>query len=803
MKLFWCTLLLLIGYSSSGQYVISGKVSDTGFKPLIFATVTVSNGGVVLEKTVTDSLGNFSFLKKLPVNIYDFSFSHVACITTSFKLYVDKDSVLNQILKPIERKLKDVIVTASQPIFERKNDRFVYNIGNQKGGKGGNAWDILAQTPLVATNENGGIGISGTEGARVYVNSRKVYFSGQALMNYLKNISSESVQQIEVITVPSSKYEADGGAGIINYVLKKNKADGIMGDITVSNRQGTFNSQTLNSSINFREKNINLFATINTSNQNKRFTGHYILEYLKNSKIYYENENKIKRDLKSKFDVMPTFGMDIMLSKRTTIGFLIDFSNSSLRRYNTTNTNFINPELIVPDSSYETKSFNDEHVNYVNGNINLQHQIDTSGGLLTFSADYLYYNEIRNSVQSTVITSPTLSPAYVRDYFISTLPQNVTNKAFLVDYSKPLGKRLVLEVGLRYADSYTSNDVRFKIQDNTQHLIVDTTRSNYFNYTERIFSGYGQVKEKINEKWDFQAGLRIENTYTVGELVTKKQKYINRYTNLFPSIFINYTPNKDHQFSLVYTERINRPSFWDINPFRYYTSMHIYMTGNPFLTPSKVVKGEFAYVLKNKWIFQLFHSRTIDAFASLTYADSLETFDKQTNYGTKEATGFNLSYSNRIKPYWFLRVSSNISYVRFKGQYGNTIINHASSFPLISMLNAFTISKAQRIYATVNTSNIFEHYSTNVIVKNQFVANVGLTKTSKNSKVQFGLNVTDVFRTGTDRYVIEQRQLNNTQEYYFDNLGILFSVKYGFGNLSFQRSRKNIKSNTEEKERIN
>jgi hypothetical protein len=226
------------------------------------------------------------------------------------------------------------------------------------------------------------------------------------------------------------------------------------------------------------------------------------------------------------------------------------------------------------------------------------------------------------------------------------------------------------------------------------------------------------------------------------------------------------------------------------------------VTGNPFLLPSKIYKEELTYLLKNRWIFQVTHSKAANAFASLTYTDSVNSYDKQTNYGVKDLSSMNITYSNRFKPFWFFRITTNLSYIKFSGQYNNSFLEQASLYPTISMIIGITISKEKKLYTTLNISNSFEHYSTNVVVRNQFQANLGFNKSSKDDRVQIAVNISDIFRTSLDNYVMRQTSVVNTQQYYYDARAVSISLKYAFGKKTIPKVKDHTKSNSEEKERI-
>ena len=801
IKFIMLTVGICISTFIYGQITITGKVVTNENIPLEFASIKLVHDSSTLLSTLTDSSGNFKLVTP-GAHKYKLIITYLHYNKSEILINLINDTIVTCKLTITSSQLNEISITAKRPIFERKSDKFIFNVSNLKTGKGNNAWDILSQTPLVATSEQGGVSISGTEGATVFINGRKSFLSGDALVNYLKGISSENVLHIEVITIPSSKFESAGGGGVINIVLKKNDLEGLKGSITLTDNQTTYNSQHVNSDINFRKKKINVYSYISSSNQNLYFNGLNNIYYKQNSTSSYISENYINRKLKNKFDVAPTIGIDYQLTKKETVGLLFEYATSSLNRYNTTNTNFKNPITFTTDSIYQTISTNKEKTNYFNANVNYAKQLDSTDGLLNISYDHLKYNENRSAIQNTNLLDNTGDVDVNKDHFSSVLPQKINNNAFSIDLSKALFKNISIETGGRYSNSQTDNNVRFSVFQNNRE-VNDTTRSNHFKYTENIYALYGLLKHALNNQWDYQLGLRAEKVLTTGKLINKNQVTDNSYTNYFPTAFLNYSPNENHQFSISYTERINRPSFWDINPFRYYTSQNIYMTGNPFLLPSKVYKEEFTYTYKSKIIIQLMHSLATNAFANLTYSDSVETYQKQTNFGTKDITGISFIYTNRIKPFWFFRLNANFSYISYKGNYQNNLINQSTLFPAISMLHGFTISKEKKLYSSINMSNNFQHYSQNILVKNQFIANISVTKISKNNKLQYSLSLSDIFKSSADKYFIEQPTQNITEQYYYDARGVSLSIKYNFGSQKIKNQRERNTSNSEEKQRIN
>ena len=349
MKRLLSIFLIFLTYTISyGQFIINGKVTDKENNPLEFATIAIKLDSITQKIFFSDSLGNFQ-IKKFSNQNFQIQVSHINYITKIISIKVPLDTNIIIHLDKTSNSLKEVIVKSDKPVFERKNDRFVFNVGNANIAKGNSAWDILKLTPLVMTSEQGGIAISGTDGAKVYINERKSLLSGEGLMNYLKSISSENVSKVEVITIPSSKFEAEGGAGLINIILKKSDLEGTKGSLSMSSKQASFNSQTFDADINVRKKNINIYSYFSTANENLFFTGFNNIDYLNSAVVYYKNNNEIERRLRNKFEIAPKVGLDLYISKKSTLSFLLDYSYTSLKRDNTTKTSFINEINTITD----------------------------------------------------------------------------------------------------------------------------------------------------------------------------------------------------------------------------------------------------------------------------------------------------------------------------------------------------------------------------------------------------------------------------------------------------------------------
>src|SRR5258706_5062861 len=198
--LIFYSLFTLLPFVLSAQYTINGKVVDNENRfPIESGTIVLRKNASIVNSTSTDSLGKFSF-KDLAQGNYVIRVFRVGYFDTSLVIFISSDNTLEITIFKKNDTLQNIIVKGEKPYFERRGDRFSLNIAGNKFSTGTTAWDLLKITPLVIVTEQGGIGISGVSGARVYINERKLQLSGEALVSYLKSISSDNILRIEVIT---------------------------------------------------------------------------------------------------------------------------------------------------------------------------------------------------------------------------------------------------------------------------------------------------------------------------------------------------------------------------------------------------------------------------------------------------------------------------------------------------------------------------------------------------------------------------------------------------------------------------
>lgn len=771
-----------IGYS---QFSITGSVTNEKEKRVASVLVSLYHKKNIVSNTITDSLGMYLF-KKLQQDDYTIVYSHSNLNDSIPKVKLTKDTIINFQLKKTNL-LNEIKVTRNKPTLSREIDRLIFNVSNTDMVYGNTIWNVIEKTPLVSCSSDGEIEINGTSKAIVYLNNKRKMLSGVALKNYLSSMSAENLKAIEIITTPPSKYDSEGGGGIINVILKKNSENGLIGDVSLSTRQTSVNSQAISTAITFRKDKWDVFLTTYLSHRNRK---------PKFSKtIVYPNNNLLEeREINSlnKFNILsPGFnlGSDYQINSKNSIGVVFDYSGNwhTEKRIAQRNDYFR-----TSDSLYATHNDDTLKSKLFSVNFNYEKKIDSLGKALTYDLDFLKFESKNNSLSTTnkidIWTNNTLSNL---NAFRNTSFQKNTIGSFKVNLEYPLNEKLAFSFGLKASVSKMENDLLFENKVSEKEWENDKLKSNVFKYDENINAAYGLLNHKLSTKWSYQIGIRFENTLSKGWLHNAKVVQKN-YNNFFPTAFLKYQTNEEKSYVLAITSRISRPSYWDVNPFRSYTTNETYLEGNPFLVPSKYYKQEINYVsdvAKKSFTVQLAASQTFDEFFSLPYNPTQNIIsNKKTNYGNKYGFSNTITYYIQIQPWWKITSTFLTAFVKTKGRYSEKIIiNNKTSLISISANQNFSISKKKGLTCSLIASNTFPNKIVNTEVGNRLETEIRIRKTIGNLNIS--LSGQDVLKSNKDKYKIQVNDLTIIDENYHDTRSIALALSYGFGKLSVKGKR--------------
>lgn len=775
--------LICLLQNAAAQVTITGSLANNN-KPVAFGTISVYQNNKPITSAFTDSTGFFR-ISNLPAGNTRLLFTAASIKDSAIVVQLTKDTTINLQLEN-SKQLTAVTVQAKKPLLERQIDRLRFNVAGTDLIFGNSVWDVLEKTPLVTASGDGGLQISGTTGAVVYINNKRKILSGAELKAYLSAIPSENLVAIEVITTPGSRYEAEGGAGIINIITKKRKEDGIEGSATASTRQTKANSQALSTYLNMRNNKWNVYSSVYLSNRRRKpIAGQNIFFP---SVTGLTNRYIDTKSLTSAVSYGGNIGVDYEINKNHVIGFIADYTGTTDNkdRIATSYDNY----LSVTDSMGISNNEDRLNSNTFSLNINYESKLDASGKRLNMDIDILRYSSTNNSVSKTDALNPANNQfLFVRDYFRSAAPQSVNNQSFKTDFQWPVNQKTTIELGAKASFSTIDNTLLFE-NNSGAAWVKDFNRSNLFRYNENIIAGYTTLTHTINQKWTTQIGVRIENTIAKGYL--EGSRVVDRnYINVFPTGFLKYSPADTKSIVLAVSSRITRPSYWDVNPFRTYTTDQAYFQGNPFLQPSTYYRQELSYTVETKksnYTFQVAASQTLNEFYSLPYNDSSKVLVSQkTNYGNKYAYSTTAIAYTRLKPWWRLSATVVAGYIISKGGYAGIPIDNKSGYLSFSANQTFTVSKKAGLSCTVITTNTLPVTLVNTRIGNRLETEIRLRKTA--GAFNITLSASDWFKSNRDLYRVRANDLLLEQNFYYDLRSVALAVSYNFGKSTVKARR--------------
>lgn len=783
-------LLLPLFCLAQTSFKLNGKIADEKTSLAWTDVVIVNQEGKIINGATTKEDGSFEL--NLNKGIYKVKISPLGYSEFEKEIAIENDTDLGTIiLKENATNLVEVVIKSKKNTIVQKIDRLVYNPENNVTTVGGDALSAINTAPGVVV-QNKAINILGKGTSRVMIDGRMIELTGEELNSFLKSISASDIKNIEIISNPSSKYEAEGTGGLINIIMKKGARDSWKNTTTASYDQNKYGIYTLRNNFFYNKNKFRFSASVNGK------TGYRNID---EALDMYFVEGLTKMDVTTKLNEENLSGkvaLDYDFSEKTTIGFqfLKDRSNPDLDaeiridRYNTQNQleNYILNNTVV-DRNSGNQTYN----------VHLITKLDSLNRKLSFDVDYFNYNsKFDNDFKANNYSSDGIF-VDVNQAGRNISNQAIDNLSFKADMEHPL-QALNLSYGAKMSFTNSNSNV---VYYNTITGIpeLDPNQSNQFKYTENNQAIYISGDKKINEKWNFQFGLRLENTQTNGFSETLKEETENNYLKLFPTFYASYKKNENNNFSLNYGKRISRPSFGLMNPFRIYISSNSYSEGNPFLKPSFSDNFEFVHSYKTIVRTSIFLNAITDGYGVIFNANpetntqivTRENYFKGFTYGVGE------SYSANFADWWQSENSLFFSGSEIKF---TKDINAKQSNSLkvdFSTNNTFSLGKATKLqidfnYSTPYKSGLYETGYTSSF-------DIGFKQELLSKTMQIAFLANDIFNTS---YLKDDVSVvNGVKQVYSQNISNRFarlSVIYNFGNKKINVKQRDF-GNQEEKSR--
>ena len=658
--------------------------------------------------------------------------------------YSQTEQENDSIIETAVNVLDEIVITKKKVLYTQKSDRLVFNVENSIVSEGGTALDVLQRAPGVVVSQDGDLSIRGQQGVAVMINGKLTQLSQKELANYLKSTTSSNIKQIEVITNPSSKYDAAGKAGIINIILKKRSTSGLKGTAFASYGRGRKNRTSSGANLSYNKNKFGLYGnysyTFRGEEEHKNFNQ---TQYINQTREQISTKN-LQTSITDEPLTSNNFkiGSTYEVSPKTNIEAYVDAKIGRYQNRADGRNTLVNA---INELQFDALTYNDSKEKWFDYTYALSgvHKFNSEGKNMAFDFEYetsKFRSNQFQSAQNTDLSSTT--EINDRRGFIPSQLKVYTGK---IDFVNPFKEKQSIEWGFKASVKNNDNPSVYEYLDNTE-WIIDANSTNHFEYKEQIYAAYANYKYQL-DKLNIQAGLRSEYTAIAILQKTLNEEHKDDYLKWFPSISLKYEFNNSHSVHTSYSKRINRPSQFDLNPFRFYDDAFNYSQGNPNLIPEITHAAEIGYSWKNTFMSSLYFNSTKDVFTEIYVynPDNNTTVTSQINVSESYNYGANITHTAELFKYWSLNTLFNIFENRFTGNTVNSDTIDPIATINLSIQNSFTITKSLKAeanaqYQSKSNLGIYER-------DGFFDFSIGISKQLLSEKGNLKLNITDVFNT--------------------------------------------------------
>ena len=650
---------------------------------------------------VTDSLGTFSltasagtYLLELRALGYQGQYKAITLPATGLDLG-------ELLLSEETQQLRGVEVRGRRPIITRQADRLVFDAQQISAGAQ-NALDVLKRTPGLSVTDDG-ISIIGRGKAIILINDKRVRLSGEALTGLLRSYSQSDIAEVQVLTTPPAKYEAEGNAGVLNIVMKKAQNDYFGGSISAnaSLYKGRI-SPSLSTGLNYKQGRVS--ASLNLDGHLSSIVGNFdTYRTAPSTRLYSASTSSF--DYKGR-GVNIRGGLDYTITPELTVGFTATYAPS---RKQTDRTNETRNYTIRPDGSQDLQlrlpgsASEKDHGAYTALNLHLEKTFAKAPGRkISWDADYVGSRVSTDGFFASTGYLATGAPAPGSDFaYQSNKGQRVHSYLTNVDFTLPLGKT-ILAFGAKGTWSRT---------DNSNEYFAHTTlgaRTDAILFDEHVYALYTDVTQPLSAKWNLRGGLRMEYTHTDGKVQGHTALKTRDYLNIFPTLYLGFTPSERHALSLEGTIRLDRPHFSQLSPYPQYENQYTTISGKEDLRPEKQGSLTLGYTLDGSLNFQAFANYHWDGITMVALMNPVtsEVRYQGDNAETQYNVGLQNSYFFHALPFLQCYISHQISYTISHADYNGRRLSSDKGLSYSASLNGTLFFNRTKTF----TGNFYLNY---------------------------------------------------------------------------------------------
>ncbi|SEJ04346.1 TonB-dependent Receptor Plug Domain [Cyclobacterium xiamenense] len=804
--IFTTAFFFLLGLShlaaQEQSAAVTGSVRDEADASVPFANVLLLEAatGDLVTGAVTDEAGNFllttPYPQELILGISSIGFESFR--SQPFRLNPGTKKDFGSLRLESEMAgLDEVTVNAARPNVLIQADKTVVTVEGTVMAEGNNALDVIGRSPGVFVDADGNIQLNGRTGLIVLIDDRQTYMSAADLANFLRAMPADNIRSIEVIQNPPAKYDAEGAAGVINLVLKKNNFNGTNGNVHAGSQFNGLHTPSAGATLNIKQNKWTSNASLNY-NQWGRFTDLEILRrfQLENGLSAFDQNARLKLLRNNLFF---SGGTEYQINDRHSLGINLQASGQKGAEDGNSLTAISNPDNT--DLNYLNALNDSESDNArIFGNFHYTGKLDTLGTKISADIDYtrmdagslsMLDNRYWQNENTSQGSSDRIRTGNEMDYSIFTAK---------VDFTKPLGAEKELETGLK--GSWVRSDNLLDISKSTEEgPFVPDPNSNHFIYRENVLAAYVSYKTPLTEKLALQAGLRAEYAAIEGNSVTRSEINTQEYLDLFPSAYLQQQVSDDYQIVYNVNRRITRPYYRQLNPFVFYIDPLTTEEGNPDLQPQYANNLEMNHILKNAYQFSLSFSQTENAFGQIMVQDEenrktsiqMQNLDRTQNLSLRAVVP--VEFAEWYSSSNMLQLNGNT----FQSQLGEELLDEKQFSFMVRSQHNVLLPKGFKLELVGIYRSPFRDGQ--LVINGMSWVDAGITKTFYEDKLSLTVNGSDIFRTMKFKGNIDFDRINTDVQQYNSMQSVRFTLRWKFAQgEQFKVSQRS--GSTEERNRL-
>lgn len=826
------TFLLLLATTLVFAGNIKGKVVDTNNQPLEFVNVSVYTQGTntLVKGSITDLDGNF-VIENVKNGNYTVKVSYMGYKTAERNITMSGSNITlkNITLAEDSEQLEEVAVVAQKQTMKLDIDKKVFNVDQDIASVGGSASEVLENIPSVEVDAEGNVSLRGSTSVTIWVNGKAQGMTSDNRGDILQQMPAESIERIEVITNPSSKYSAEGSAGIINIVLKRDRKAGYYGGV-----QANFSSTgggRFGANINFSSGIVDAYANVGYGKRVHKNGGHSYRDNLdeKGNATSFLNSTHDGENNGNNLFSRAGLTWHITQHNELTLGFMGMFGGGkgdTDYKYSSADYNGYNNLGYIMDR--QRHNYSDNDMRMINFELGFRHEWKTGHDIdLTVSHGKWNMDGETEYVQASNYTVPNGSnniSGIPASYQKQNTEMRNNDWEIQLDYQQPVGDDMKIEAGYKGEFSHenspnTTYSAAKTISEMTTEKNVfagsdiELVKSLYnrFIYDQNAHAIYFNWQQKVNETFGYQLGLRGEqwsiDTESKGYYSefegkdTDHTTFDKSYLKFFPTAYLSYHVDENQEFQLNYTRRLRRPWGGQLNSFKNISDSTNISYGNPELTPEYSNSLEFNFI--RTWDNQTlslsaYYRPSTDIMQRISYIENGIRYSTSENISKSVSSGLEIIGKNSIGTRLNLTTTVNIFYYKLDGGTFNYKLNDGSTYPVVvasdkdfswnaKMLASLMLPKEISYQAT------FSYNAARVITQGKRDANynldMGLRKTFFNKALTVAVNGRDILDSRKFKSSTSGANFRQETEGWRGGRRAMLQISWSFGNMNNNKKR--------------